>query len=261
MTFDNTCKFIAENFSRDIATWLLGQPINLTQLDLTELSVEPIRADSLVLLESGNTILHIEFQTDPNANIPFRMADYRLRIYRRYPEKSMHQVVIYLRPTNSPLVQQNVFTIPGTTHEFQVIRLWEESANLFFQSPGLLPFAVLGQGEDKTSILRQVATEIDQIPSRQTRSNLAASTAVLSGLVLEQDLVQQILRRDIMRESSVYQAIKAEGKAEGETEGEARGEEKKALEIARNLLNTGMEVNQVAQLTGLSVEQVQQLSR
>ena len=31
--FDNICKFIAENFSDDLATWLLGTPLSLTVLD------------------------------------------------------------------------------------------------------------------------------------------------------------------------------------------------------------------------------------
>jgi predicted transposase YdaD len=52
MPFDNTCKFIAENFSSDIATWLLGKPIALTKLEPSELFAEPIRADAVILLES-----------------------------------------------------------------------------------------------------------------------------------------------------------------------------------------------------------------
>ncbi len=30
--FDSTCRFIAANFAMDMATWLLGKPINLTEL-------------------------------------------------------------------------------------------------------------------------------------------------------------------------------------------------------------------------------------
>jgi hypothetical protein len=36
--YDNICKFIAENFKDDLATWLLGSPIKLTELSPTELS-------------------------------------------------------------------------------------------------------------------------------------------------------------------------------------------------------------------------------
>ncbi len=76
--FDNICKFLAENFSSDFATWLLGEATSLTELSPSELSSEPIRADALILLESTELVLHLEFQTQPDINIPFRMIDYRL---------------------------------------------------------------------------------------------------------------------------------------------------------------------------------------
>jgi predicted transposase YdaD len=44
--FDNICKFIAETYSTDIATWLLGEAIQLTQVQPQELALEPIRADT-----------------------------------------------------------------------------------------------------------------------------------------------------------------------------------------------------------------------
>ena len=83
--FDDACKFLAESFSEDFATWLLGEPITLTQLSPAELSIEPIRADALILLDSDEVILHLEFQTEPDSGMAFRMADYRLRVYRRFP--------------------------------------------------------------------------------------------------------------------------------------------------------------------------------
>jgi predicted transposase/invertase (TIGR01784 family) len=58
-----------------------------SKLEPSELSVEPIRVDSVILLESDNQILHAEFQVDPKADVAFRMVDYRLRLYRRSPEK------------------------------------------------------------------------------------------------------------------------------------------------------------------------------
>jgi predicted transposase/invertase (TIGR01784 family) len=95
--YDNICKFLAENFSSDLATWLLGKPIKLTTLSPTELSIEPIRADSVMFQYADDMILHTEFQTEADADMAFRMADYRLRLYRRFPDKYAHQVVIYLK--------------------------------------------------------------------------------------------------------------------------------------------------------------------
>jgi predicted transposase/invertase (TIGR01784 family) len=213
--FDNTCKFLAESFSEDFASWLLGTPVAMTRLSPSELSLEPIRADALILLNSDNFVLHLEFQTEPDPTMGFRMADYRLRVFRRFPTKQMRQVVIYLTRSNSELVYQNLFEIPGTRHEFEVIRLWEQPTQSFLEARGLLPLAVLTQTSDAAQTLRQVAARIEAIPELRVQSNVAASTGILAGLLLKRDFINQILRRDIMQQSVIYQDILQEGEQTG----------------------------------------------
>ena len=208
--FDSTCKFLVESFSADFATWLLGEPIKLTAISPAELSLEPIRADALILYAANDLILHLEFQTDPKANIPFWMADYRLRGHRRYPDQRRQQTVIYLRQTNSDLVYQTTFRLERTLHEFNMIRLWEQPTAVFLHCPGLLPLAALTQAQDRAEVLRQVSDLASQIPDEIQRNNSIGSTAILAGLVLEQDRVERILRRDIVKESTVYQSLREE---------------------------------------------------
>ncbi|BAZ69016.1 hypothetical protein NIES4106_37850 [Fischerella sp. NIES-4106] len=253
--FDNLCKFLAETFSSDFASWLLGERVTLTELSPSELSLEPIRADALILLQSDQVVLHLEFQTQPKTEIPFRMTDYRLRVYRRFPKKRMNQVVIYLQKTTSDLVQQNTFTLEKTHHEFDIIRLWEQPTSVFLKFTGLLPFAVLSQTNDRTETLRQVAQVISTIKDQRTQSNIAASTFILAGLVLNKDTIQQLLRKELMQESVTYQALIDEGRAEGRAEGIQEGIQR----VAVNLLKEGMSTDMVTKLTGLSVEQLQQL--
>lgn len=247
--YDNTCRFLAENFSTDFATWLMGEAIELTELQPSELSLDPIRADALILLQSEEAILHIEFQTEPQKKIPFRMLDYRTRGYRRYPDKSMKQVVIYLKATTSDLVYQTNFTLERTHHEFDVIRLWEQPTSLFLQYPGLLPFATLGDTPDPEATLRQVAAAVQQIPDSARQVSLSAASAILAGLKLDDNIVYQILRRDIMEESSVYRSIIAEGEAKGKRK------------IALNLLLQGLPIEVIALGTELSLEEVQLLQQ
>ena len=248
--FDNVSKFLAENFSKDYATWLLGRPVTLTKLSPTELSLEPIRADSLILEQSEDLVLHLEFQTEPDEKMGFRMLDYRIRVYRRFPNKTMHQVVIYLKPTKSTLVYQDSFQVGETTHRYRVIRLWEQSSDLFLNSSGLLPLAVLTQTSDPTIILRKVAKVLETIPDNNLRQNLTAATAVFGGLVIKPDIVKTILRSQFMKESAVYQEILQEGLQQGLQQGK--------LEVARRLLQLGMSLAQVAQVTGLSEQELQQ---
>ena len=219
--YDSTCKFIALEYSRELAAWLLGKPLELTEIKPSELSLEPIRADTLIFLESEELILHIEFQTDPKEDIPYRMLDYATRLYRRYPRKPIHQVVIYLRKSDSPKVRQNDYKQGKTSHQFEVIRLWEQPSEPLLKAPGLFPFAILAQAEKQENLLRQIAQEIEQISDSREQSNLAASTAILAGLVLKKDIIQRLLRKDIMKESVIYQEIWSEGLQEGRQEGEA----------------------------------------
>jgi predicted transposase/invertase (TIGR01784 family) len=256
--YDNTCKYLAENFTEDIASWLIGSRVELTELNPTELNVEPIRADSLILLTNDDLILHVEFQTIPKPNLPFRMTDYRLRAYRKLPHKRMKQVVVYLTRTQSDLVYETVFELENTRHEFDVIRLWEQPASIFLESEGLYPFAILAQTDDPESILRTVAARIEEIGAGKVQSDLAATAFVLAGLVLNRDLVKQILRRDIMRESVTYLDILEEGEIKGKTEG--RIEEAKGLvlrQLTRKLGNISL--NLLAKIEALPLEQVESL--
>ncbi len=256
--YDNTCKYLAENFSEDIASWLIGSRIALTELNLTELNVEPIRADSIILLKNEDLILHVEFQTIPKSNIPFRMTDYRLRGYRKFPSKRMKQVVVYLIQTQSDLVYETVFELENTRHQFGVIRLWEQPASIFLESPGLYPFAILAQTDEPESILRTVAARIEEIGAGRVQADLAATASILAGLVLNRDLVKQILRRDIMRESVIYQDILEEG--EIKSEGKWRVEEARRLVIRQLTRKLGnISPNLLAKIEALSLEQVESL--
>lgn len=249
--YDNTCRFLAEHFSADFASWLMGEPVTMTELQPSELSLDPIRADAMILLQSDEAILHIEFQTLPKEEIPFRMLDYRVRGKRRYKNKTMLQVVIYLKQTSSELVYETAYVIERTRHEFDVIRLWEQPASLFLQYPGLLPFAVLGQSGNPAETLRQAAQILDQIEDSATQANLMAASAILAGLRLEQDVIYSLVRRDIMQESVIYRSIQEEA--------EARAKARQRREIAFNLLQGGVDINLIASSTGLLIEEVQQL--
>lgn len=247
--YDDTCRFLAEQFSSDFASWLMGEPVVMTELQPSELFLDPIRADAMILLQSDNVILHIEFQTLPKEEIPFRMLDYRVRGHRRYKGKPMIQVVIYLKPTTSELAYQTSFSLENTNHNFQVIRLWEQPASLFLQYPGLLPFATLGQSESPAETLRQVTEIVDQIEDESTKSNLMAASAILAGLRLEQDMIYQLVRRDIMQESAIYRSIQKDA------------EVRKQREIAANSLREGLPIATVARITGLSIEELQQIQQ
>ncbi|WP_300004933.1 hypothetical protein [Anabaena sp. AL09] len=114
-------------------------------------------------------------------------------------------------------------------------------------------------------VLSQVGEAVAAITDQKIQGNIAAASAVLAGIVLKKDVIRKIFRSEIMRESVIYQEILEEGEAKGIAKGEAKGEAKGIAEttkkLALNLLRIGMRLQQISEVTELSLEQVQALER
>jgi predicted transposase YdaD len=172
LTYDNACKYLAESYPKDIIRWLLNIETNDISVLKTELSLEPIRADSLTLLRTVGKILHLEFQTSPYSTpaIPLRMLDYYVRLKKQH-ECQIEQVVIFLQSTTSQAVFINQYTDTNTNHSYRVLRLWEQNPTLLLENPALLPFATLAQSESPIELLAEVAERIARIeePPRKSK--------------------------------------------------------------------------------------------
>ena len=97
-------------------------------------------------------------------------------------------------------------------------------------------------------MLSQVSRSLETIPEKQVQSNLAATTSILAGLVLNRETIKKILRSEIMRESVIYQDILEEGREEGALTAK--------LDSIPRLLALGLSVEQIAQTLDLDIEQV-----
>lgn len=154
MAYDNTCKYLAENYPSEFARWLLASNTSDIRVLKTELSLEPVRADSVTFLQVSNQILHLEFQTEPKSTPPlgFRMLDYYTRLKRQY-WCEIKQVVIFLLETGSELVFQTEYVDTDTRHRYRVIRLWEENPAPLLANPALLPLATLARTDSPNALL------------------------------------------------------------------------------------------------------------
>jgi len=79
---------------------------------------------------------------------------------------------------------------------------------------------------------------------------------------LKDEAVWDKTKRNAFEEGVVQGEAKgrAEGKAEGRAEGKAEGEAEGRAKVAQNMLRLGIALNQIAQATGLSIEEIQKLS-
>ena len=262
MSFDNLCKLLSEKHPERFASWVLGTPQSSVAVLKTELSIEPIRADYVTFLQLQGRILHLEFQTklESTPPLPLRMLDYWVRLYRLY-RLPVTQVVVLLLPSGSETVIETAFTVETTRHEYRVISMWEENPERFLNDPALLPLAPLTATTQPQALLQRVVEQVNQLESRQ-QSEISAYTQIIAGLKYNQDLIRQLFREGMMRESVIYQEILAEGEQRGRREGEQRGrrEGEQAL-ILRLLTRRVGELPQAmrSRVETLSLEQLDNL--
>jgi predicted transposase/invertase (TIGR01784 family) len=256
MAFDNLCKLLAEKHPDRFASWVLGQPIESAEVLKSELSIEPIRADSVILLKLQGQILHLEFQVklDSDPPLPLRMLDYWVRLYRLY-RLPIRQVVVLLRPPAEGTVIESAFVLGTTRHEYQVLCMWEQDPSIFLEDIALLPLATLAATQSPEQLLTQVAQRVSTIESTQQRREASAYVQLLAGLRFNKALIRQVFREDIMRESVIYQEIQQEG----EERGILKGEQTVILrQLARRVGNVSPELQ--SQIQSLSLYQLEALA-
>lgn len=229
MPYDNLCKSLIEQNPRPFVQWLLGEAETDIAILKTELPIEPIRADFVSFRKVGGQILHLEFQIAPDAEMPLRMLDYFVRLYRQY-RCTVVQIVLFLKPSGSDLVYVDAFDLNQTHHGYRVVRLWEEEVESLLAEPRLWPLAILANSPEPESILQQVAQGLEALDNRVERVNLATYTYLLGGLRFRKAVLQQLLREEIMRESVTYQDLVQTSEQRGLERGLNQGLERGLIE-------------------------------
>ncbi len=93
--------------------------------------------------------------------------------------------------------------------------------------PALLLLAPLAASTNGEVLLQTVAQRVTQLEPEQ-RSEVSSYVQIMAGLKFKKELIQQMFREGMMRESVIYQDILQEGRQEGRRE-EARSLIKRLL--------------------------------
>jgi predicted transposase YdaD len=149
------------------------------------------------------------------------------QIYRLY-RLPVTQVVVLLLPPTPETVIETSFNIENTRHEYRVMRMWEENPEIFLNDEALLPLAPLAATKQPPILLQQVVERVNQL-AVEKRAEISAYTQILAGLKYKKELIRQLFREGIVRESVIYQEILSEGLQEGEQRGEQRGREMEGI--------------------------------
>jgi predicted transposase YdaD len=222
-TSDNLCKRLAEEYPEQFAEWLFGVTRKV-KVEKTELSREPIRADSVVFSADLDEIFHTEFQTRMKSRVPLplRMLDYYVGLKRQNPARRVRQVLVVLTPTGEAI--PNRYEDENTLHNYGVVEVYRQNPALLLRHEGLVPLATLCETESGEALLEKVAARINRISSREQRRDALNMSRVLAGLRYDRNVVYRTLKEsDMLEESVVYQDILQKGKQRGLQEGVRKG--------------------------------------
>jgi predicted transposase YdaD len=228
---DNLCKRLAEEHPAQFALWLFGVR-GKVKVEKTEMSREPIRADSVIFSRGEMEALHIEFQTSMKSDVPvpLRMLDYYVGFKRKNPDRRVRQSLVVLKPTIEAIPDR--YEDERTSHSYDVVRLWEQDPAELLDHEGLLPLATLCRAQSGEKLLSEVAARIRRIESREQRRETLNWSRVLAGLRYDKNLITRILKEsDMLEESVIYQDILQKGEQRGLQEGAQQEARKVALRL------------------------------
>ena len=149
MPFDATLKDLAKTRPVDWVTQLDGPPSVPVELLTPDLST--VSAFTNLVFRVGEVLLHLDFQSGPDPNLPARLLLYNVLLYQQYGLPVL-TIVFLLRPRadRSDLTGRIRYQArpghSGLDFTFDVIRLWEVPVEaLLAAGLGVLPLATLGQ--------------------------------------------------------------------------------------------------------------------
>ena len=180
-------------------------------------------------------ILHLEFQSSHDVNMPHRMLSYFARIYDMY-KLPIYPLVIYLNPDNSGLnivdtFVNSIYDKDILFFKYEVLKIWEMDQNRIIDNNlyglfPILPLAKIKAIDDKQNLtecfdlVRKIGIEDEVL-----KADIYVCTGILAGLRYPKELIKSLMKVENMEESVIYQDILNKGKEKGREEGIETGRE------------------------------------
>lgn len=217
--FDATLKDLIRNHPAD---WLrhLGIPFtHPPQVIDADLSAVTASADTL--LRADDSVIHIDLQAGPDADLPERLLLYNV-LARRLTKLPVRSVAVLLRSNAQTASLTDRVEYADLTFRFELVKVWEIPVDVLLAGGvGVLPLAVLGRTprgvsrEDALAdVVRRIADRADR-DAKPVADQVLTSAFILSGMHHDLGLSRVIFQRVLsMRESVTYLAILEEGAIE-----------------------------------------------
>ena len=265
-----------------------------TNLDAKTTDVQPVMLERVLymkyyndvaMLIDGKIVILIEHQSTINQNMPFRFLEYIARIYEKITTKDekfgrklvklpVPEFYVFYNgkddyPTESVMKLSDAFMQLDDYSELKnqlEISVKVININVDKENPILKRCEAL---KEYSEFIEQVRSNIENnVPEPLTTAIKEAikkgflsdylnrkSTEVQNMLLAEYDYDTDIA---VQRKEAFEDGISI-GRNEGISIGLSQGAHQKAVETAKNLLSIGLSQDQIASVTGLSIEEIEKL--
>jgi len=229
---DRPIKALFERQSQSLLPFIgeAGMDVRVTAVESVELPVPSRRIDSVLRLERDGLVWyrHLEFQSGPDPDMPRRCFEYNSRLILHY-DAAVFTTVLYLFPGSDRDTQDAFRLYVGDClayeWRFDVVRLWEIDANLALQDGQAGPLALvpLLRGGDEPDKVLAAVRMLDALPRPQSADAMSALLDLASQRY-DRATFWNVLGKDRVMQSWLWQLGRDEGEARGEARGRAEGE-------------------------------------
>jgi predicted transposase YdaD len=234
--YDTALKDLLKSAGCSILRQLMGVEI-VQWLNVELPKVQNLRVDLLGVTADGR-LVHIELQSNNDPDMPLRMAEYFIHIYRVYGRAPL-QIVLYVG--DGPAKMPTVFPAPQFPFSYHLIDIRELEGGPLLASPHIEDnlLAVLTNLQDQAGAIRQILTRIADLEEPE-RGHALAQILLISGLrklarTIEDEAHKMPILNDIL-DHEVLGPVMRKGMQIGKQEGKQEGRLEGALTVVRRLI-------------------------
>ena len=236
--YDLTLKDIFKDAEEGLIQLITNTKVKFIRyLDVNFQTIESKESDLIFesILEDTEVILHVEFQSDNDKVMVYRMLRYLTEIYNQY-RKPIYQVLIYAGKAKLNMEDKLYFKLAEQSfidYRYKIIDLDTIEAedilklNIVELLP-ILPLTKIKKDKEKhlTNLINAIIKHTQDIDIN-TKRNILLKTEILSGIKFDKYVIMKIFMevKDMfsLKQSSGYQAILEEGVQEGIEKGKQLG--------------------------------------
>ena len=235
--YDTVLKTLLQGSANSILEQITG--VKITRWLNVELPVVNAPRVDLLGVSPDDELVAIELQSTNDSQMPLRMAEYSLRVYRLF-QRFPRQILLYVG--DEPMRMPAELAGPDHVCRYTIFDIRDLEAETLLSSPltADVVIAILTRLRDRKTVVRRILSRIAQLTGEE-RATAFARLLILSGLrgleaAVTEEATHMPVLNDILDHKVIGPAIKQglqQGRQEGLQEGLQQGRQEGALAVLR----------------------------